>query len=72
MSNKIVETIKDSSGEIKQYVLENGTTIDKAQGVEMAKKGQIDGVIIAQGEEYLRTKPDGTQGNNLSSMSKEE
>ena len=75
MSNKIVETIKDSSGEIKQYVLENGTTIDKAQGVEMAKKGQIDGVIIAdskKGEEYLRTKPDGTQGNNLSSMSKEE
>ena len=75
MSNKIVETIKDSSGEIKQYVLENGTTIDKAQGVEMAKKGQIDRVIIAhskKGEEYLRTKPDGTQGNNLSSMSKEE
>lgn len=75
MSNKIVETIKDSSGEIKQYVLENGTTIDKAQGVEMAKKGQIDGVISAhskKGEEYLRTKPDGTQGNNLSSMSKEE
>lgn len=75
MSNKIVETIKDSSGEIKQYVLENGTTIDKAQGVEMAKKGQIDGVIIThskKGEEYLRTKPDGTQGNNLSSMSKEE
>ena len=75
MSNKIVETIKDSSGEIKQYVLENGTTIDKAQGVEMAKKGQIDGVINAhskKGEEYLRTKPDGTQGNNLSSMSKED
>ena len=74
MSNKIVETIKDSSGEIKQYVLENGTT-DKAQEPEMAKKGQIDGVIIAhskKGEEYLRTKPDGTQGNNLSSMSKEE
>ena len=30
MSNKIVETIKDSSGEIMQYVLENGTTVDKA------------------------------------------
>ena len=72
MSNKIVETIKDSSGEIMQYVLENGTTVDKAQGVEMAKNGQIDGVIIAhskKGEEYLRTKPDGTQWNNLSSMS---
>lgn len=75
MNNKIVQTIKDSSGEIMQYVLENGTTVDKAQGVEMAKNGQIDDVIIAhskRGEEYLRTKPDGTQGNNLSSMSKED
>lgn len=75
MNNKIVQTIKDSSGEIMQYVLENGTTVDKAQGVEMAKNGQIDDVIIAhskKGEEYLRTKPDGTQGNNLSSMSKED
>ena len=75
MSNKIVETIKDSSGEIMQYVLENGQTVEKAQGVEMAKNGQIDGVIIAhsrKGEEYLRTKPDETEGNNLSSMSKED
>lgn len=75
MNNKIVQTIKDSSGEIMQYVLDNGTTVDKAQGVEMAKNGQIDDVIIAhskKGEEYLRTKPDGTQGNNLSSMSKED
>ena len=55
MSNKIVETIKNSSGEIMQYVLENGATVDKAQGVEMAKNGEIDGVIIAhskKGEEY--------------------
>lgn len=29
MSNKIVETIKNSSGEIMQYVLENGTTVAK-------------------------------------------
>ena len=75
MSNKIVETIKNSSGEIMQYVLENGQTVEKAKGVEMAKNGEIDGVIIAhskKGEEYLRTKPDGTQGNNLSSMSKED
>lgn len=75
MSNKIVQTIKNSSGEIMQYVLESGQTIDKAQGVEMAKNGQIDGVIVAhskKGEEYLRTKPDGSEGNNLSSMSKED
>ncbi len=75
MSNKIVETIKNSSGEIMQYVLENGTTVDKAQGVEMAKNGQIEDVIVAhskKGEEYLRTKPDGTERNNLSSMSKKD
>lgn len=75
MSNKIVETIKNSSGEIMQYVLENGQTVDKSQGVEMVKNGQIDGVIIAhskKGEEYLRTKPDGTEGNNLSAMAKED
>ncbi|WP_195467633.1 DUF3892 domain-containing protein [Clostridium sp. D43t1_170807_H7] len=73
--SKIVETIKNSSGEITQYVLENGQTVEKAQGVEMAKNGQIEGVIVAhsrKGEEYLRTKPDGTEGNNLSSMAKED
>ena len=33
--------------------------------------GEIDGVIIAhsrKGEEYLRTKPDGKEGNNLDNM----
>ena len=75
MGSKIVQTIKNSSGEIMEYVLETGERVDKAQGVLRAKNGEIDGVIIAhskKGEEYLRTKPDGTQGNNLSSMSKEE
>ena len=73
--SRIVETIKNSSGEITQYVLENGQTVEKAQGVEMAKNGQIEGVIVAhsrKGEEYLRTKLDGTEGNNLSSMAKED
>ena len=75
MGSKIVQTIKNSSGEIMEYVLETGERVDKAQGVLRAKNGEIDGVIIAhskKGEEYLRTKPDGTQGNNLSSMSKED
>ena len=75
MSNKIVQTIKNSSGEIMQYVLENGQTVEKLQGVEMAKNGQIDGVSIShskKGEEYLRTKPDGKEGNNLSAMAKED
>ena len=75
MGSKIVQTIKNSSGEIMEYILETGERVDKAQGVLRAKNGEIDGVIIAhskKGEEYLRTKPDGTEGNNLSSMSKED
>ena len=75
MGSKIVQTIKNSSGGIMEYVLETGERVDKAQGVLRAKNGEIDGVIIAhskKGEEYLRTKPDGTEGNNLSSMSKED
>ena len=75
MGSKIVQTIKNSSGEIMEYVLETGERVDKAQGVLRDKNGEIDGVIIAhskKGEEYLRTKPDGTEGNNLSSMSKED
>lgn len=74
MSDKITETIKNTSGEITHYVLSNGETLSKSEGVERAKNGGIDGVIIAhsrKGEEYLRTKPDGSEGNNLSSMSTE-
>lgn len=75
MANRIKETIKNSSGEITHYILNNGETLSKAEGVDRAKSGQIDGVIIAhsrKGEEYLRTKPDDTEGNNLSSLSKED
>ena len=71
MVQKITETIKNSSGEITHYVLDNGEKLEKSEGVNRAKNGEIEGVIIAhskKGEEYLRTKPDGSQGNNLSSL----
>ena len=71
MAERITGTIKDSNGEISQYVLSNGETLSKAEGVNRAKNGEIDGVIIAhsrKGEEYLRTKPDGKEGNKLDNM----
>lgn len=70
MSEKIKSVVK-KSGEISDYVLTNGETISKEQGVKMAESGQIEGVTIAhskKGESYLKTKPDGIEGNNLSSM----
>lgn len=75
MANRIMETIKNSSGEITHYILSNGETLTKAEGVDRAKNGEINGVIIAhsrKGEEYLRSKPDETEGNNLASISREE
>lgn len=71
MTQRIVDTIKDSSGEITHYILDNGEKLEKSEGVNKAKKGEIEGVIVAhsrKGEEYLRTKPDGNEGNNLSSL----
>lgn len=71
MTQKITDTIKDSSGEITHYILDNGEKLKKSEGVNRAKNGEIDGVIVAhsrKGEEYLRTKPDGNEGNNLSSL----
>ena len=71
MVQKITDTIKNSSGEITHYVLDNGEKLEKSEGVNRAKNGEIEGVIRAhskKGEEYLRTKPDGSQGNNLSSL----
>ncbi|CUO61722.1 DUF3892 domain-containing protein [Clostridium sp. NSJ-49] len=71
MAQRITDTIKDSSGEITHYILDSGEKLEKADGVNRAKNGEIEGVIIAhsrKGEEYLRTKPDGNEGNNLSSL----
>lgn len=71
MTQRITDTIKDSSGEITHYILDNGEKLEKSEGVNRAKNGEIEGVIIAhsrKGEEYLRTKPDGKEGNNLSSL----
>ena len=63
MAARITGTKKDNSGEICEYILDTGETISKAEGVTKAKNGEIDGVIVAhsrKGEEYLRTKPDGS------------
>lgn len=58
------------SGEVVGYELENGERVSKDEGIVMAKEGKLLGVAVAtrKGEEYLRTLPDGAEGNNLSSL----
>lgn len=65
----IVGLVK-SSGRITGYQLSDGSTVSKEDGVEMAKNGDIRGVGIAhrKDSEYLKSLPDGEEGNNLSNL----
>lgn len=65
----IVGLVK-SSGHVTGYQLSDGTVVSKENGVEMAKNGKIKGVGIAhrKDSEYLKSLPDGDEGNNLSNL----
>lgn len=66
-----IRAIIKNSGEIVGYELSNGKRINKEEGVQMAKNGQIAGVAVGvsrKGEEYLRSLPDENENNNLSSL----
>ena len=68
-AKEIVGLVK-SRGKITGYQLSDGNTVSKEEGVSMAKSGEIRGVGIAhrKDSEYLKSLPDGTEGNNLSSL----
>ena len=65
----IVGLVK-TSGRVTGYQLSDGRTVSKEEGVSLAKAGEINGVGVAhRGDtEYLKTIPDGTEGNNLSNL----
>lgn len=72
-SPKNAETITSVVKEdrrIEGYELSSGEVVEKEEGVELAKQGEIDGVDISQrnGNEYLRTQRDGTDNNNLGNL----
>ncbi|WP_294405439.1 DUF3892 domain-containing protein [uncultured Clostridium sp.] len=69
-AQNITSLIKHS-GEVTGYVLDDGTRLSKEEGVTFAKAGGIKGVAVGvskKGEEYLRSLPDQTESNNLSSL----
>ena len=71
MAHYITSILKDSSGEITGYQLENGQLLSKAEGVAMAKQGHIKYVNVSvskTGEEYLRSTPDEYTSNNLGNL----
>jgi hypothetical protein len=68
-AKEIVGLVK-SSGKISGYQLSDGSIVSKEDGVSMAKTGDIKGVGIAhrKDSEYLKSLPNGTEGNNLSNL----
>lgn len=58
------------SGRIAGYQLSDNRIVSREEGVSLAKAGEIKGVGIAhkKSTEYLKSIPDGSQDNNLSSL----
>ena len=59
-----------TSGRISGYQLSDDRIVSREEGVGFAKAGKIKGVGIAHNKdtEYLKSIPDGTEDNNLSSL----
>ncbi|WP_394525181.1 DUF3892 domain-containing protein [Lacrimispora sp. JR3] len=68
-AKQIVALVKES-GRVTGYQLSDGRVLDKEEGVRLAKQGGIKGVGVSSrnGKEYLKSLPDGSEGNNLSNL----
>lgn len=67
---KSITALVKNGGRVVGYQLSDGAVLDKEQAVNEAKQGGIIGVGIStrNGNEYLKSLPDGTEGNNLSNL----
>lgn len=67
---KEITGLLKSGGKITGYQLSDGAMVSKEEGVAMAKAGEIRGVGVAHRKdtEYLKSLPDGSESNNLSSL----
>jgi hypothetical protein len=65
-----ITALVKKSGKVTGYQLSNGKVLNKEAGVVLAKQGGIKGVGISErnGNEYLKSVPDGTEYNNLSNL----
>lgn len=68
-AREIKALVKDS-GKVVGYQLCDGEILPKDAALRLARQGGIKGVGIAenQGTEYLKTLPDNSEANNLSSL----
>ena len=68
-AKEIVGLLKDS-GRVTGYKLSDGGILSKPEAVTLAREGGIKdvGISARNGEEYLKSIPDGTESNNLSHL----
>ena len=68
-AEEISALVKDG-GKVMGYQLSSGQVLNKEEAVALAKQGGIKGVGISErdGNEYLKSIPDGTENNNLSHL----
>lgn len=67
---KEITALVKQGGRVTGYQLSDGQVMSKEQGVQLARQGGIRGVGIAirEGNEYLKSLPDGGEANNLSNL----
>ena len=70
MEEQFADQVAAAGGTYVLVTLENGQTLSKEAGVELARQGGIRGVGISSrnGNEYLKSLPDGTENNNLANL----
>lgn len=68
---QIIKVKKNPDGDITDVMLDNNNVYSINEAIMMAKDGLIQGVNVGKaknGREYLRSTPNGEQGDNLDSM----
>lgn len=68
--SKVIKVKKNSQGDITDVMLDNGSVCSINEAINMAKDDLIEGVNVGKaknGREYLRSNPNGDEGDNLDS-----
>ncbi|GIM30362.1 hypothetical protein CPJCM30710_30280 [Clostridium polyendosporum] len=66
--SKVIKVKKNPHGDITDVMLENGNVYSIDEAIMMAKDDLIEGVNVGKsknGREYLRSNPNGDEGDNL-------
>ncbi|MEQ8154901.1 MAG: DUF3892 domain-containing protein [Clostridiaceae bacterium] len=66
--SKVIKVKKNTEGDITDVMLENGNVYSIDEAIMMTKDDLIEGVNVGRaknGREYLRSNPNGDEGDNL-------